>query len=117
VASNYDANTRRFLRFGESSSNDAIHRGVWMPGVTSTAEAADASTAAGADAIQANGSSHANQDWEIVLRSGSTTVFNLRNRHSRLCLGISGASTANGAQAAQFGCNYTAPNQGWQATN
>ena len=37
VASYYDANTRRFLRFGET--NDAIHRGVWMPGVTNTAEA------------------------------------------------------------------------------
>lgn len=41
VADYYDANTRRFLRFGESSSNDAIHRGLWMPGITDTAEAAD----------------------------------------------------------------------------
>ncbi|TCB99718.1 class I SAM-dependent methyltransferase [Micromonospora zingiberis] len=39
VASYYDANTRRFLRFGEI--NDAIHRGVWMPGVATTAEAGD----------------------------------------------------------------------------
>jgi cyclopropane fatty-acyl-phospholipid synthase-like methyltransferase len=39
VASYYDANTRRFLRFGET--NDAIHRGVWMPGVANTAEAGD----------------------------------------------------------------------------
>jgi cyclopropane fatty-acyl-phospholipid synthase-like methyltransferase len=39
VANYYDANTRRFLRFGET--NDAIHRGVWMPGVTNTAEAGD----------------------------------------------------------------------------
>ncbi|MGN9908569.1 SAM-dependent methyltransferase [Phytohabitans sp. LJ34] len=42
VADYYDANTRRFLRFGESPSNDAIHRGVWTPGVTNTTEAADA---------------------------------------------------------------------------
>lgn len=41
MADHYDVNTRRFLRFGESTSNDAIHRGVWMPGVTNTAEAAD----------------------------------------------------------------------------
>lgn len=40
VADYYDANTRRFLRFGES--NDAIHRGVWLPGVTTAAEAGDA---------------------------------------------------------------------------
>ncbi|WFE30262.1 methyltransferase domain-containing protein [Solwaraspora sp. WMMD791] len=42
VADYYDANTRRFLRFGESTSNDAIHRGLWLPGVTNTTEAADA---------------------------------------------------------------------------
>ncbi|MDQ7909431.1 methyltransferase domain-containing protein [Phytohabitans sp. ZYX-F-186] len=42
VADYYDANTRRFLRFGESSSNDAIHRGLWTPGVTNPTEAADA---------------------------------------------------------------------------
>ncbi|GAB3950452.1 SAM-dependent methyltransferase [Micromonospora vulcania] len=39
VASYYDSNTRRFLRFGET--NDAIHRGVWMPGVTNAAEAGE----------------------------------------------------------------------------
>lgn len=42
VADYYNVNTRRFLRFGESSSNDAIHRGLWMPGVTNPTEAADA---------------------------------------------------------------------------
>jgi SAM-dependent methyltransferase len=41
VADYYDANTRRFLRFGESSSDDAIHRGLWMPGVVDAAEAGD----------------------------------------------------------------------------
>jgi cyclopropane fatty-acyl-phospholipid synthase-like methyltransferase len=42
VADYYDANTRRFLRFGESANYNAIHRGLWMPGVTNTTEAADA---------------------------------------------------------------------------
>jgi len=41
VADYYDANTRRFLRFGENSGSGAIHRFVWMPDTTSTAEAAD----------------------------------------------------------------------------
>lgn len=40
VADYYDVNTRRFLRFGESTSNDAIHRGLWMPGVSNATEAA-----------------------------------------------------------------------------
>lgn len=70
-----------------------------------------ASTAAGAVAIVANGSSHANQDWLEQWRSD--TQFNLKNRHSGLCLGIDGASTSNGARAMQFACNTTAPNQRW----
>lgn len=41
VADYYDANTRRFLRFGENASSDVIHRCVWLPDTTSTAEAAD----------------------------------------------------------------------------
>jgi cyclopropane fatty-acyl-phospholipid synthase-like methyltransferase len=41
VADYYDANTRRFMRFGENSNDGAIHRGVWMPDVSTTAEAAD----------------------------------------------------------------------------
>jgi SAM-dependent methyltransferase len=41
VADYYDANTRRFLRFGEGSSSGAIHRGVWTPEVVNAAEAAD----------------------------------------------------------------------------
>ncbi|GAB3978667.1 class I SAM-dependent methyltransferase [Plantactinospora veratri] len=41
VANYYDANTRRFLRFGENSSSDAIHRCVWTPDATTTADAAD----------------------------------------------------------------------------
>jgi len=41
VADYYDANTRRFLRFGEGSGHGAIHRCVWTPDATSTDEAAD----------------------------------------------------------------------------
>lgn len=41
VADYYDANTRRFLRFGEGSGGGAIHRCVWTPDASSTAEAAD----------------------------------------------------------------------------
>ncbi|MGA5273332.1 acyltransferase family protein [Streptomyces cellulosae] len=72
-----------------------------------------ASTAAGAVAIQANGSGDANQDWLLSWRSD--TVFQMKNRKSGLCLGISGASTANGAQAAPFPCDGSA-NLGWAFT-
>ncbi|MBO4162366.1 SAM-dependent methyltransferase [Micromonospora antibiotica] len=41
VADYYDDNTRRFLLVAESPGSDAIHRGVWMPGVAGAAEAAD----------------------------------------------------------------------------
>ncbi|WP_089154655.1 methyltransferase domain-containing protein [Micromonospora sp. NBS 11-29] len=41
VADYYDANTRRFLRFGETSDAAAIHRCVWMPDAATTADAAD----------------------------------------------------------------------------
>jgi cyclopropane fatty-acyl-phospholipid synthase-like methyltransferase len=41
VADYYDANTRRFLRFGEGSGHGAIHRCVWTPDAATTDEAAD----------------------------------------------------------------------------
>jgi Cyclopropane fatty acid synthase and related methyltransferases len=41
VAHYYDANTRRFLRFGEGTSGGAIHRCVWTPDATGPDEAAD----------------------------------------------------------------------------
>lgn len=69
-----------------------------------------ASSASGAVAIIANGSSDKNQDWLKEFISGDR--FRLINRKSALCLGISGASTANGAQAAQFICDGSA-NQTW----
>ncbi|MEU4010050.1 RICIN domain-containing protein [Streptomyces pseudogriseolus] len=71
-----------------------------------------ASTAAGAAAITARGSSDTNQDWLRDYDAYGGDYFALKNRKSGLCLGISGASTANGAQAAQFRCDGSA-NQGW----
>lgn len=41
VADYYDANTRRFLRFGENANVAAIHRCVWMPDAATTADAVD----------------------------------------------------------------------------
>lgn len=41
VARYYDANTARFLRFGEGSQRGAIHRGVWTPEVADAHQAAD----------------------------------------------------------------------------
>ncbi|MBX6750476.1 MAG: class I SAM-dependent methyltransferase [Micromonosporaceae bacterium] len=41
VAHYYDANTQRFLRFGEGTSGGAIHRCVWTPDAASPVEAAD----------------------------------------------------------------------------
>jgi hypothetical protein len=75
-----------------------------------------ASTASGAVAIIANGSSDTNQDWTEDSSAYSGNYFALKNRKSGLCLGISGASTANGAQAAQFPCDGSA-NQGWELTH
>lgn len=71
-----------------------------------------ASTASGAVAITANGSSDLNQDWVKDWGAYDGTYFALVNRKSGHCLGISGASTASGAQAAQFLCDGSA-NQGW----
>ncbi|WP_330339852.1 RICIN domain-containing protein [Streptomyces sp. NBC_00557] len=71
-----------------------------------------ASTASGATAIIANGSSDLNQDWIVDWSVYDGNHFALKNRKSGLCLGISGASTATGAQAAQFRCDGST-NQGW----
>jgi len=70
-----------------------------------------ASTASGAVAIVANPSGHFNQDF--LMEPRTATEFNLKNRHSGLCLGIDGASYNAGARAMQFPCNTTAPNQRW----
>jgi cyclopropane fatty-acyl-phospholipid synthase-like methyltransferase len=39
VGAYYDANTRRFLRFGGSGESAAIHRQIWAPGVKTSEEA------------------------------------------------------------------------------
>jgi cyclopropane fatty-acyl-phospholipid synthase-like methyltransferase len=39
VGEYYDANTRRFLRFGGSGESAAIHRQIWAPGVETSGEA------------------------------------------------------------------------------
>jgi SAM-dependent methyltransferase len=39
TAAYYDANTRRFLRFGLGSASGSIHRAVWAPGVSTRREA------------------------------------------------------------------------------
>lgn len=38
----YDANTRLFLRFGSSAETAAIHRALWLPGITRLADALSA---------------------------------------------------------------------------
>ncbi|MGW0809113.1 RICIN domain-containing protein [Nonomuraea sp. NPDC002799] len=128
--------SRRFLQpSGGSTANGAVI--VQMAGTTAAAQQwtpiADggyysfenagsrknlgidrASTAAGAVAIQANPAADLNQDWQMLYNTGSYPegYFALKNRKSGLCLGISNASTADGAQAAQFACDGK-PNQGW----
>ncbi|NES17290.1 RICIN domain-containing protein [Micromonospora solifontis] len=77
-----------------------------------------ASTASGAAAIIAAPGGSYNQDWKVLWTDSTQTWFRLQNRGSGLCLGISGASTANGALAAQFPCaNPPATNQTWQFLN
>ncbi|WP_405737028.1 RICIN domain-containing protein [Streptomyces sp. NBC_01537] len=66
--------------------------------------------------MTATGSSATNQDWTLDYSAYSGSYFALKNRKSGLCLGISGASTASGAQAAQFTCDGSA-NQGWALVN
>ncbi|MDN0200776.1 RICIN domain-containing protein [Streptomyces sp. S.PNR 29] len=86
----------------------------WTPTADKNMGIDRGSKEAGAAAILANPSGDENQDWTLKWRSD--TVFEMRNRNSGLCLGISGASEDNGAQAAQFPCDGKA-NQGWAFTN
>ncbi|SEH02969.1 Ricin-type beta-trefoil lectin domain-like [Nonomuraea solani] len=71
-----------------------------------------ASTAAGANAIQANPAGDTNQDWYLDDAAYPGNWFAMKNRKSGLCLGISGGSTGSGGQAAQFSCDGRA-NQRW----
>jgi cyclopropane fatty-acyl-phospholipid synthase-like methyltransferase len=52
VASYYDANTRRFLRFGGSGATAAIHRQIWAPGVETVEQAFVYLNQMVADAVQ-----------------------------------------------------------------
>ncbi|MCW7541175.1 RICIN domain-containing protein [Aquabacterium sp. A7-Y] len=73
-----------------------------------------ASTASGAELIQATADTNNNQDWKFQTHPNYPSgVYSIKNRKSGLCIGISGASTASGAQAAQFRCDGRT-NQGWK---
>ncbi|WP_330351363.1 RICIN domain-containing protein [Streptomyces sp. NBC_00582] len=104
------AETQNWYVFSAGSSyvslkNDNSGRNLGIDG---------ASTTSGAAAIQANGSSDLNQDWELITKTSYPAGwYALKNRKSGLCRGISGAGTANGAQAAQFACDDSA-NQLWK---
>jgi hypothetical protein len=74
-----------------------------------------AGTAAGTPAVIVNGSSSFDQDWLVDPKSDGVH-FRLKNRKDQSkCLGISGASTANGAAADIFACDTTT-NQTWSYT-
>jgi hypothetical protein len=63
------------------------------------------SNANGAAAIQASPTGAVNQDWLKRSTGYPAGVVALVNRKSGLCLGISGGSLNDGAQAAQFFCD------------
>ncbi|MFJ4282642.1 RICIN domain-containing protein [Streptomyces massasporeus] len=71
-----------------------------------------ASTSAGAAAITATPSGDLNQDWDRVWEGYGPDGHAIKNRKSGMCLGVSGGSTVDGAQVAQFPCDGSA-NQGW----
>jgi hypothetical protein len=74
-----------------------------------------ASTASGAVIAQFTCDGSTNQKWVLVGVGGTTTnpIVNFRNVKSGLCIGVNGASTANGAQLAQFRCDGL-NNQQWR---
>jgi hypothetical protein len=74
-----------------------------------------ASTSPGADLMQFSCDRRANQQWsyeELGRNSLGETTIRFRNANSNLCMGVDGASTANGAQIKQFACD-TRQNQRW----
>lgn len=74
-----------------------------------------ASTSAGADLMQFGCDQAANQQWtyeEMGQNSVGETKIRFKNGKSKLCMGVDGGSTANGAQIKQFACD-TRPNQQW----
>jgi hypothetical protein len=74
-----------------------------------------ASRSAGANIAQFNCDGTSNQAWLLIQVGGTSTnpVLNFKNVNSSLCIGVDGASTANGAQLKQFGCDGSL-NQQWR---
>ena len=76
------------------------------------------STAAGTPAVTATGDGSLNQDWQFrSVPQYPAGVYHLVNaKDPTKCLGISGASMSNDAQAAIFPCD-TSNNQGWEVVD
>jgi len=74
-----------------------------------------ASKTAGANVAQFTCDGTSNQIWLLTLVGGTATnpVLTFQNVNSNMCLGVDGASTANGAQLKQFPCDGTL-NQEWR---
>ncbi|WP_406125241.1 RICIN domain-containing protein [Streptomyces canus] len=97
--------------------SDRPYISFWIVATGSNLGIDGASTAPGAAAIIATGSGDLNQDWlPVRVKRYPDGYFAMKNRKSGLCLGISDASTVNGAQAAQFPCDNL-ENQGWALFN
>jgi Trypsin/Ricin-type beta-trefoil lectin domain len=80
-----------------------------------------ASVVAGAQAMQfyCDGRNQPADNQFFQLRSSGSGTFNLINGKSGMCLGVDGASTADGALIMQFPCASPSPvnNQAWQFVN
>lgn len=74
VADYYDANTRRFLRFGENSNSAAIHRCVWMPDAATTADAADMVNRLVLDRLRGNVPANEGRILDLGCGVGATMV-------------------------------------------
>jgi hypothetical protein len=96
--------------------NDSGYVTLWNYGVDRNLGTSGASTAADTSAVIVNPSGSFDQDWLIA--AVDDTYFRLKNRKdTSKCLGIDGASTANGARAAIYACGSSiAPNQTWSFT-
>jgi hypothetical protein len=97
--------------------NDRPYTGFWFVATGSNLGIDGASSAPGASAIIAAASGDLNQNWLLIkVKRYPNGYFAMKNRKSGLCLGVTDASTANGAQAAQFPCDNL-DNQGWALFN
>jgi hypothetical protein len=74
------------------------------------------STAAGATVVQWTCNGGADQEWYVrwtgANTSGGLPIYTIVDRNSGQCLGVSGGSTAVGAQAVQWPCDGH-PDQQW----